>query len=340
MFIRVHLWLMIRVVSALTPPEGAAIIPAMKILLTGATGFIGRRVARLLAARGFELRCLVRPGSDRTPLAGVEYEPAEGDLTDAKSLEAAVDGCPTVVHLAAQTSPVPAGRLAAVNVEGSRTLARLAAKAKAERFIYLSVLGKPRPWAAAARSKLAGELAVREALPATVFRSAPAFGPGDHLACPLLARLRRGWFVSTFTGQGTWKTQPIWADDLAECLAAAAAGGRAEGGARELAGPEVITVIDFWDELARALGVARVRVHVPETVLRLGGFGLARALGRADYLRLAEFFICQTAAENNHAPVLLGRPLTTVREGVARMLGTAGAAPDGGRKEGQGSARP
>ena len=70
-FIRVHLWLMIRVVSALTPPEGAAIIPAMKILLTGATGFIGRRVARLLAARGFELRCLVRPGSDQIGRAHV-----------------------------------------------------------------------------------------------------------------------------------------------------------------------------------------------------------------------------------------------------------------------------
>ncbi|HOX04973.1 MAG TPA: NAD-dependent epimerase/dehydratase family protein [Planctomycetota bacterium] len=296
----------------------------MKILLTGATGFLGRRVARLLAARGAALRCLVRPGSDRAALAGLDFEAAEGDLTDHASLERAVDGCPAVVHLAAETGPAPQKRLREVNVEGSRALARAAAKAKAERFVYASVLGRPRPWAAIGRSKLAGELAVREVLPAMVFRCAPAFGPGDALACPLLAGLRRGWFVSTFTGQGTWKTQPVWADDLAECLAAAAAGGRAEPGVRELAGPEVITVIDFWDELARALGVARVRVHVPETVLRLGGFALARALGRRDCLRLAEFFIAQTTAENNYAPVLLGRPLTTVAEGVARMLGQTG----------------
>jgi hypothetical protein len=55
--------------------------------------------------------------------------------------------------------------------------------------------------------------------------------------------------------------------------------------------------------------------------LRLFGFALARALGRQEWLRLAEFFIGQTVAENNFAPVLLGRPLLSVREGLARMLG-------------------
>jgi uncharacterized protein YbjT (DUF2867 family) len=170
------------------------------------------------------------------------------------------------------------------------------------------------------RSKLAGEIAIRETFPAIVLRSAPAFGPGDGLACPLLARLRAGWTLALFTGQGTWKTQPIWADDLAECLAAATLGGKVDLSLRELAGPEAITVIDFCDALAEALGVFRLRLHVPETVLRLGGFALARALGRAEFLRLAEFFIANTTAENNFAPVLLGRPLVSVKEGIAKML--------------------
>jgi len=293
----------------------------MKILLTGATGFLGRTVARLLSGREAALRCLVRPRSDRTVLSGVNCELVEGDLTDRESLRRALEGCSTVLHLAAETRPVAGQRLAAVNIAGTGTLAALAAAASVERFIYLSVLGRPRPWARVAVTKILGEAAARNAPGAVVLRSAPAFGPGDHLACPLLARLRRSAWVASFIGQGTWQTQPIWADDLAECLAAAAAGGRAETSPRELAGPEIMTVIDFWDQLAAAIGAARVRVHLPETVLRLFGFALARALGRQEWLRLAEFFIGQTVAENNFAPVLLGRPLLSVREGLARMLG-------------------
>jgi uncharacterized protein YbjT (DUF2867 family) len=296
----------------------------MKILLTGATGFLGRRVARLLSAREASLRCLVRPRSDRAVLSGVNGELVEGDLTDRESLRRALEGCSVVLHLAAETRPVSRERLAAVNVAGTGTLAALAAAAPVERFIYLSVLGKPRPWARVTISKILGEVAARDALGAVVLRSAPAFGPGDHLACPLLARLRRGALVASFTGQGTWPTQPIWADDLAECLATAAAGGRVESGPRELAGPEAMTVIEFWDQLAAAIGTSRVRVHLPETMLRLFGFPLARALGRQEWLGLAEFFISQTVAENNFAPVLLGRPLLGVREGLARMLAQTG----------------
>jgi len=293
----------------------------VKILLTGATGFLGRNVARLLSGRQAALRCLVRPGSERAALAGVNCEMVEGDLTDRESLRRALEGCSTVLHLAAETRPVSRERLAAVNVAGTAALAALAGAAGAERFIYLSVLGRPRPWARVAVTKVLGEAAARKAPGAVVLRSAPAFGPGDHLACPLLAQLRRSTWVAGFIGQGTWPTQPIWADDLAECLAVAAAGGRAETGPRELAGPEAMTVIEFWDHLAAAIGAARVRVHLPETVLRLFGFPLARALGRREWLGLAEFFISQTVAENNFAPVLLGRPLIGVREGLARMLG-------------------
>lgn len=311
---------------ALTPRSGAAIMPAMKILLTGATGFLGRRVAKMLSAREVALACLVRPGSDRSVLSGVKADMLEGDLTDPASLERALAGCSTVVHLAAETNPAAGtDRLNTVNVNGTKTLAKLAGLAGAERFIYLSVLGRPRPWARAGLSKLAGELALREAMPsALIFRSAPAFGTDDHLACPIMAALRRGWFVSTFTGQGTWKTQPIWADDLAECLTLAAVGGRVEGGPRELAGPEAMTVLDLWDYLSSAIGTTKLRVHLPETALRLtGGFAIARATGRTDWLRLAEVAICQTSSEANFAPTLLGRPLVKVPDGIARMLGTA-----------------
>lgn len=305
----------------------------MKILLTGATGFIGRHAAGALAARGASLRCLVRPGSDRAALRGLPEGAAEfveGDLERPESLRPAVEGCAAVLHLAAETNPLRTGRLEPVNAKGSAALARLAAEAGVERFAYLSVLGKFRPWAGLALSKRRGEELVRKAFPkAIILRSAPAFGPGDRLATVLMALGARRWPLSLFPGQGTCreeggpclgKTQVIWVEDLAACLAEAVTGGRTAPGPQELAGPESMCVLAFWDAAVQAGGRGGwLRLHVPETFLRLGGLALARASGAADFLRLAEFCLASTSAEDNLAPVLLGRPLVGVEEGLARL---------------------
>jgi len=302
----------------------------MRVLITGATGFIGRTVAAQLAGRGALLRCLVRSSSDRSVLSGIDCEFVEGDLTDSGSLTSAVEGCSTVLHLGAETAPVARDRVAAVNVKGSGELARVARESGVERFVYASTLlvarhglNRPRGWARVARSKLEGESAVLRHMPAVVFRLAPCFGPNDHLVCPLMARIRRPWPISWFLGQGTFQTQPLWVEDAAECLALAALEGKTSSSPREIAGPEVMSVLEFWDALACALRVFRIRLHLPETFLRIAGFPLARMRGRLDALRLAETFIGHTAAEQNFSPVLLGRPLVTLEEGLARMLGTS-----------------
>jgi dihydroflavonol-4-reductase len=113
---------------------------AMTTLLTGATGFVGSAVARTLLARGHAVRLLVRPGSDRANLAGLNVTLAEGDLTDAASLEQAVQGCQFVFHVAADYRlwvPDPAAMMRA-NVEGTRALLRAAKAAGVERVVYCS----------------------------------------------------------------------------------------------------------------------------------------------------------------------------------------------------------
>ncbi len=72
-----------------------------RALVTGGTGFVGSHVARCLLAHGQEVRALVRPGSDRTNLAGLPVELCEGDLRDAASVRRAVKGCARVFHVAA-----------------------------------------------------------------------------------------------------------------------------------------------------------------------------------------------------------------------------------------------
>src|SRR5689334_19622545 len=70
------------------------------ILLTGATGFLGERVARALTHAGHQIRCFVRPTSDRRVLAGLDLDYTVGDLSDEAGLTAALDGCDTLVNVA------------------------------------------------------------------------------------------------------------------------------------------------------------------------------------------------------------------------------------------------
>jgi dihydroflavonol-4-reductase len=112
----------------------------MTTLLTGATGFVGSAVARTLLARGHDLRLLVRPGSDRSNLAGLHAELAEGDLKDAASLARAAQGCRYVFHVAADYRlwvPDPEAMMQA-NVAGTRALLLAAKAAGAERVVYCS----------------------------------------------------------------------------------------------------------------------------------------------------------------------------------------------------------
>jgi dihydroflavonol-4-reductase len=112
----------------------------MTTLVTGATGFVGSAVARVLADRGHQLRLLVRPNSDRRNLAGLSGEVVVGDLTDPASLDAAAAGCRYVVHVAADYRlwvPDPRAMLRA-NVDGAVAMMRAAARAGAERIVHTS----------------------------------------------------------------------------------------------------------------------------------------------------------------------------------------------------------
>ncbi|MBP7253104.1 MAG: NAD-dependent epimerase/dehydratase family protein [Alphaproteobacteria bacterium] len=109
-------------------------------LLTGATGFVGAALARLLCAEGWNLRVLSRKRSDRSNLTNLNVTIAEGDLTDADSLRAAVQGCDALFHVAADYRiwvPDPMAMHRA-NVIGTRTLLEAAQEAGVKRIVYTS----------------------------------------------------------------------------------------------------------------------------------------------------------------------------------------------------------
>jgi dihydroflavonol-4-reductase len=112
-------------------------------LVTGGTGFIGAHVVRALRRRGREVRCLVRPGSRRGNLEGLPVEIVEGDVTDVPSVRAAVRGCETVFHVAAdyRLDAADPAALFGVNVAGTENVLRAAADAGARRIVHTSSVG-------------------------------------------------------------------------------------------------------------------------------------------------------------------------------------------------------
>ena len=115
----------------------------MKVLVTGATGFVGAAVARALSATGTEVRVLTRHASDLRNLGGLKVEQASGDLRDRDSLHRALSGCQQLYHVAAHYAlwAKDPSVFYEVNVTGTRTLLETARELGTERIVYTSTIG-------------------------------------------------------------------------------------------------------------------------------------------------------------------------------------------------------
>jgi nucleoside-diphosphate-sugar epimerase len=250
----------------------------MRVLVTGASGFVGHAACRELLARGHEVRALVRrPGSQPEGTTAVA-----GDLTDADALGAAVrDAAPEgVVHLAAEIATQrDAERVRDVNVEGMRRLLEACAATGAPKVVFAStvvtgeaggaVLTEDEPLPVHTpygHSKQAGEaLLLASGLPGVIVRPGHIYGPGGWYEHEL-ARLRQpGRFAVIGRGDNLWDV--VHVDDVARALVDALERAPA-GEIYHAADDEPITYYDFTALGAQALGVGRPR-RIPAWVARL-----------------------------------------------------------------------
>src|SRR5256714_8230888 len=201
------------------------------ILLTGATGVVGSALLRRLTAHGESVRCLVRDprrlGAER-----VRVQIALGDLADPLSFRHALRGVSTVVHLAASIRDQPSGSIEELNGVATWRMVRAAERAGVERFVFFSALeASTRSRARFFRAKALAERAVAEsALRHTIFAPSIVYSPGD----PWLRLLERMSLlpVVPIAGRGRTPFQPIWAEDVADCVVAELAGAGADGRSR------------------------------------------------------------------------------------------------------------
>jgi uncharacterized protein YbjT (DUF2867 family) len=231
------------------------------VLLTGATGLIGTALLRRLTAAGRPVRCLVRDprrlGAER-----VRVQIALGDLADPPSFRNALRGVDTVVHLAAAIRDQPGGSIEELNGIATWRMVQAARRAGVGHFVFVSAQSaSAHSRARFLRAKSLAERAVAEAgIPHTIFAPSLVYGPGDVFLTRLvrLALLP----VVPISGSGLARFQPIWAEDVADCMMAALER-RAEGVRYELSGPETLSHENLIEIVLRAAGRSRPRVHVP-----------------------------------------------------------------------------
>ena len=241
------------------------------LLLTGATGTIGMPLLRRLTAARVPVRCLVRDprrlGAER-----VRVQIALGDLSDHLSFRHALRGVHTVVHLASVIRDQPTGSIEELAGVATWRLVRAAEVSGVERFVFFSALGaSTRSSSRLMRAKAIAERALAESrLPYTVFAPSIVYSPGD----PFLKLLERLSYLPAvpIAGSGRAPFQPIWAEDVADCVMAVLPGGAhqptSERARYELAGPETLSCRDLFDVTLRSFGRRRPVLRVPVPIAR------------------------------------------------------------------------
>jgi NADH dehydrogenase len=271
------------------------------ILLTGASGLVGQAVLGRLVDDGAPVRCLVREPR-RLGALRVHVQIALGDLADPPSFRNAMRGVDSVIHLAASIRDQPQGSIEELTAIATWRMVDAARRAGVERFIFFSALGaSTQSRARFLRAKALAEQAVREApLASVIFAPSIIYAPGDPFL-QLLGRLALLPGVTPIMGRGRAAFQPIWVEDVADCVLAVLAEAPAPASVRhELAGPQTLDYEQIVELVLASLGKRRALVHLPTPLVlralalleRLAG---TRAFATPDEAELMEVALISTS---------------------------------------------
>jgi len=211
------------------------------IVVTGATGFVGRELTRQLRAGKIEHRVLPRGGD----------------------MEAALAGAKAVIHLVGIIHERGENTFEHVHVELTRRMVEAAKAAGVRRFLHMSALGT-RPGARSRyhQTKWAAEELVRQSgLAWTIFRPSVIYGPGD-VSINELAKTMRRLPVMPVLGDGNGKIQPVSVENVARAFVAALKNDATIGKTYDLCGPVAFTWNELYDKLGSLLGLRRPKVHL------------------------------------------------------------------------------
>ncbi|MEX0732769.1 MAG: NAD-dependent epimerase/dehydratase family protein [Aquisalimonadaceae bacterium] len=300
------------------------------VAVTGATGFLGAVLCRKLVEDGRSVRAIFRNPRKVDSLKDLDVERIEADVTDARSMLAALQGVEIVYHVAAlfREQGVPDSAFWETNVEGVRNVLAAASSVGVRRVVHCSTVGvhshipSPpadeseayRPGDIYQETKCEGEkLALQRfregEIDGCVVRPAMIWGPGDNRTLKLF----RGIARRRMPVIGTGKIQLHWAlvDDVARGMILAGDSERSTGQVYIIAGREPVTIEELFDLIAKHVGSKPLRFRVPARPVQVLGDiveRICRPLGIEPpiYRRRVDFFTKTRAFDWSKARVELG----------------------------------
>ncbi|MDB5572670.1 MAG: 3-beta hydroxysteroid dehydrogenase [Hyphomicrobiales bacterium] len=244
----------------------------------GGAGFLGRHVVAALAKRGWRVRVACRRpdlAGHLQPLGRVgQIQAMQANLRYPASVAAAVDGAEAVVNLVGVLTEGGRQRFDAVHAFGAGVVARAARNAGAQTLVQVSAIGADADSPSAyARSKAAGEQAVRDAFPeAIIVRPSLLFGPEDDFFNRFAAMARLSPVLPLIGGGGT-RFQPVYAGDVAEAIARALEGHGKAGETYEFGGPDVKTFRELMEYICQQTGRRKWLAPIPTPVANVLALG-------------------------------------------------------------------
>lgn len=253
----------------------------MKVLVTGATGFLGGHLASTLASAGHAVRALVRPSKRADRLTDARIEIVEGELTNADDVKRAAEGCDRIFHLAAAFRNIAYSdeHYWRVNVGGTLNVLAAARAHGCERLVHCSTGGvhghidRPpadetyrfKPGDIYQRTKLEAELAAaaaaKDGLPVSIVRPGAIYGEGDMRFLRLFQAIQQKRFA--MVGSGETRLHMVYVDDMVQGLLLAGSHPDACGQTFIIAGAEAPTLNEIAEGVADAMGARRPRLRVP-----------------------------------------------------------------------------
>lgn len=242
-----------------------------RVVVTGASGFVGSHTCRALAANGWRVLALVRNAAKAAErLAHLQVEIRVGDLLDPAYVRSSIDGASAVVHLAAVAIERGGDTYKSVNVGTTRAIIDAALAARVARVVYMSQNGadsaSPLPFL---RSKgVAQDLVTESTLEWTVLRPSVIFGPEDEFVNVIARLIRLTPFILPLPSRGRARFQPIAVDDIATVITRALADDATIGHLYPLGGPAELTLRQIAERILVAMNTNRAILGVPTAALR------------------------------------------------------------------------
>jgi nucleoside-diphosphate-sugar epimerase len=308
----------------------------MKVLVTGATGFIGSNLVKELVKRDYEVTCLTRKTSNLRCLEDLEVSIVHGDCTDKDSLKRLSADFSYVFHLAGLTKAKKEEDFFLTNGKGTENLLHaLSARTKAlKRFLYMSSLAavgpsrnampldetaKPRPVSLYGKSKLEGERVTfnyKDQMPISIIRPPAVYGPRDRDFFLFFKMVKRGFYP--YWGKCYYSL--LYVDDLVRGLIAAAESHEAEGMIYFLSDGRIYSNDDIVFEIIQAMNTKAVRLRIPASVMELFAklserLSQGATIINSDKLREIKhsYWTCNSKKAENELGFI---PKVTLKEGI------------------------